>query len=187
MSEQQQPQKLQVNLGESQRNAGHDYHEVLALQSMELFLAVTPQDEIDRLTLDNVNLFRHRFGFEAARRSVREQVLAIRQVNEYTDREICWMRRAGQLRIRRDRAWLVQDRSMLVVGWIQIGAIALVSMTMIFAIAFSTAPAWKQAIGQAVVVAACFAAMWVLNKLYIEPWRLARAAIEPASSHTQPR
>ncbi|WP_296753867.1 helix-turn-helix transcriptional regulator [Thiobacillus sp.] len=37
-------------------------------------MAVTPQAEIDRITLDNVNLFRHRFGFEAPRRRVREQV-----------------------------------------------------------------------------------------------------------------
>lgn len=176
MSEEQQPQTVQVNLGESQRNAGRDYHEVLALQSMELFLAVTPQDEIDRITLDNVNLFRRRFGFEAARRSVREQVLAIRQASEYTDSDIRWLRRAGQLRVNRDRAWLVQDRSMVVAGWIQIGVLALVCMAMIFVIAFSTAPAWKQTIGQAAVATACFAAMWILNKLYIEPWRLVRHA-----------
>lgn len=176
MGEEQQPQTVQVNLGEGQRNAGRDYHEVLAPQSLEAFLAITPQEEIDRVTLDNANLFKQRFGFEVARRAVREQVLAIQQGNEYTDREICWLRRAGQLRVRRDRAWLVQDRSMVVAGWIQIAALALVCMVVIFVIAFSAAPAWKQMIGQAVVVTACFAAMWVLNKLYIEPWRLVRQA-----------
>lgn len=181
MQEQQETKSIHVDKSQGQRNAGRDYLEMQVSPSIELFLTITPQEEIDRLTLDNVNLFRYRFGFEAARRGVREQVLAIRQVNEYTDREICWMRRAGQLRIRRDRAWLVQDRSMVVAGWIQIGVLALVSMTMIFAIAFSTAPAWKQAIGQATVVAACFAAMWVLNKLYIEPWRLVRHAAKPGA------
>ena len=176
MHDEQQAPSVQLNLGETQRNAGRDYHEVLALQSVEVFLAVTPQAEIDRITLDNVNLFRHRFGFEAPRRSVREQILAIQQANEYTDQEICWLRRSGQLRARRDRAWLVQDRSMAVAGWIQLGILGLVCAAMVFAIAFSAAPAWKQLLGQVAVVIACFSAMWVLNKLYIEPWRLVRYA-----------
>lgn len=176
MSEEQLPQTVHVNLSKGQRNAGRDYHEVLALQSMDIFLAATPQEEIDQRTLDNANLFRHRFKFEAPRRIVREQVLSIRQINEYTDQEICWLRRSGQLRVRRDRAWLAQDRSMAVAGWIQVAVLTLVCMAMIFVIAFSTAPAWKQTIGQAVVITACFAAMWILNKLYIEPWRLVRYA-----------
>lgn len=176
MSEEQQPQTVHVNLSKGQRNAGRDYHEMQASQSLEVFLAITPQEEIDRLTLNNVNLFRHRFCFEVPRRHVREQILAIRQTNEYTDQEICWLRRAGQLRIRRDRAWLVPDRSMVVAGWVQIAAITLVCLVMIFAIAFSAAPAWKQTIGQAVVVMVFFAATWILNKLYIEPWRLVRYA-----------
>lgn len=182
MSDEQQPQTVHVNLSKGQRNARRDYHEVLALQSMDIFLAATPQEEIDQRTLDNANLFRHRFKFEAPRRIVREQVLSIRQTNEYTDQEICWMRRAGQLRIRRDRAWLVQDRSMVVAGWVQIAAITLVCLVMIFAIAFSVAPAWKQTIGQAIVVTAFFAATWVLNKLYIEPWRLVRLATQEKST-----
>lgn len=181
MSDEQLPQTVQVNLGEKQRNAGRDYHEVLALQSVELFLAVTPQEEIDRLTLDNVNLFRRRFGFEVPRRIVREQVLAIRQANEYTDQEIRWLRRSGQLRVRRDRAQLAPNRSMAVAGWIQVGVLALVCMAVVFAIWFSAAPAWKQMAGQFIVTAACFAGAWVLMKLYIEPWQLVRQAAQSKS------
>lgn len=184
MNDEQQAQSVQLNLGETQRNAGRDYHEVLALQSVELFLAVTPQAEIDRITLDNVNLFRHRFGFEAPRRRVREQVLAIQQINEYTDREIRWLRRSGQLRVGRDQAHLAPSRSMAVAGWIQVGVLALVCMGVVFAIAFSAAPPWKQMAGQSVVAAACFAAAWVLKKLYIEPWRLVRPSARSKASGT---
>ncbi len=174
MNDDKQAQSVQLNLGETQRNAGRDYHEVLALQSVELFLAVTPQAEIDRITLDNVNLFRHRFGFEAPRRRVREQVLAIQQINEFTDREIRWLRWSGQLRVRRDQATLAPSRSMAVAGWLQLAVLGLMCAAMVFAIAFSASPPWKQMLGQSIVAAVCLAGAWVLRKLYIEPWRLVR-------------
>lgn len=174
MHDEQQAPSVQLNLGETQRNAGRDYHEVLALQSVEVFLAVTPQAEIDRITLDNVNLFRHRFGFEAPRRRVREQVLAIQQTNEYADREIRWLRRSGQLRVGRDQAHLAPSRSMVVAGWLQLAVLGLVCAAMVFSIAFSASPPWKQMLGQSIVAAVCLAGAWVLRKLYIEPWRLVR-------------
>lgn len=178
MNDEQQAQPIQLNLGETQRNAGRDYHEVLALQSVELFLAVTLQAEIDQLTQDNVNLFRHRFGFEVPRR-VREQVLAIQQTNEYTDREIRWLRRSGQLRVGRDQAHLAPSRLMAVAGWIQVGVLGLMCAGVVFSISDSAAPPWKQMLGQSVVAAVSLAGAWVLRKLYIEPWRLVRGASKP--------
>lgn len=179
MNNEQRAQPIQLNLGETQRNAGRDYHEVLALQSVEVFLAVTPQAEIDRHTLDNANFFRHRFGFEVPRRQVREQVLVIQQANEYTDREIRWLRRSGQMRVGRDRAYLAPSRWMVVAGWLQLIVLGLMCAAMVFLIAFSAAPPWKQMIGQSTVAAACLAGAWVLRKLYIEPWRLVRRAGKP--------
>ena len=107
-------------------------------------------------------------------RAAREQIIVLKQKHGFTDRQMRWLRHSGQLRIRQDRAWLAPDRSMAVAGWIQLGVLALFCMAMVFAIAFSAVPPWKQLLGQTIVAIACFAAMWVLNKLYIEPWRLVR-------------
>lgn len=179
VNNEQEAQSIQLNLGETQRNAGRDYHEILALQSVEVFLAITPQAEIDRHTLDNANFFRHRFGFEAPRRRVREQVLAIQQANEYSDREIRWLRWSGQLRVNRDRAYLAPSRSMAVAGWIQVGVLGLMCAAVVFSIADSAAPPWKQMLGQSMAAAVSLAGAWVLSKLYIEPWRLVRTASKP--------
>ena len=53
MADEEKEIHIQVNAAKSQRNANRDYHEVRAPQSVGLYLAVTPQAEIDTLTLDN--------------------------------------------------------------------------------------------------------------------------------------
>lgn len=174
MADEEKEIHIQVNAAESQRNALRDYNEVLAPQSMGLYLAVTPQEEIDALTLNNATLFCHRFGFEAAKEMVRAQVLDIRQRYEMTDREIRWLRYSGLLHITRDEAKLVPDRRIPMVGWFQLALFSPLFVIWVFQIGFSGEATWKLFVGQAIVGALWFGAIWGLSKLYIEPWRLLR-------------
>lgn len=172
MQEEQRSETTQLNLADSQRVAGRDYYEGVP-DSIKLYLASKPDAELDREVIGNERLFYHRFGLDL-QLPAREQIIAIKQKHGYTDRQMGWLRLSGQLRIRQDRAWLAPNRSMAVAGWIQLGVLALVCMAMVFAIAFSTAPSWKQMVGQIIVAIVCLAGAWVLKNLYIEPWRLVR-------------
>lgn len=174
MADEEKEIHIQVNAAESQRNAHRDYNEVLAPQSVGLYLAVTPQEEIDALTLNNATLFRRRFGFEAAKETVRAQVLDMRQRHEMTDREIRWLRYSGLLHVTRDEAKLVPDRRIPMVGWFQLALFSPLFVIWVFQIGFSDGAAWKLFLGQAAVAALWFGAIWGLSKLYIEPWRLLR-------------
>lgn len=165
---------IQVNTAESQRNALRDYHEVRAPQSVGLYLAVTPQAEIDALTLDNATLFRRRFGFEAAKQSVRAQVLDMRLLHEMTDREIRWMRYSGFLQVTRTEAKLVPNRWIALAGWGQLVFFSILFGGWVLLFSGAEVPAWKQMFAQAAVATLWFTAGWALNKLYIEPWRLLR-------------
>lgn len=172
----QRYEPTQRNQGESLRVAGRDYHEHMYVpDSVKLYLASKPDANLDREALGNERLFYYRFGLDLPR-AAREQIIALKQKHGFTDRQMRLLRLSGQLRIRRDRAWLVLDRSMAVAGWIQLGVLALFCVAMVFAIAFSAAPSWKQLAGQFIVAIVGLAGAWVLKKLYIEPWRLVRNA-----------
>lgn len=174
MPEDQQSVPTQFNHGESLRVAGRDYHEHVPVpDSVKLYLASKPDADLDREALGNERLFYYRFGLDLPQ-AAREQIIALKQKHGFTDRQMRWLRHSGQLRIRQDRAWLAPDRSMAVAGWIQLGVLALFCMAMVFTIAFSAAPSWKQMAGQFIVAIVGLAGAWVLKKLYIEPWRLVR-------------
>lgn len=172
MSEEQREDQecIQINLGMEQRNAGRDYHEYFIPGSIKLLLATRPQDELDRMARDNSRLFRYRFGFEPPK-VVRQQVLDIQKKYDLTDQEIRWLRHAGQLQISYKEARLVPSRLMPAAGWLQLAMLSLVCIVMVFQISFSTAPAWKQALGQLFVSGFWFGSAWILNNLYLAPWR----------------
>ncbi len=166
---------LQINHAETQRNAARDFHEMRASLSIKAFLALTPQAEIDRLTLENRGrLFRHRFGFDAPRRHVRAQVLALQEQFEYTDRDIRWLKYSGQLRVTRDEAKLQPSRLMSIAGMFQLAIVVMVGLLCVARISFSPSSLWKQTLGEWAVLAICFGAAWWLNELHLEPWRLVR-------------
>ena len=174
MTDEEAGTNYQINVADSQRNAQRDYIEVLAPQSMKLYLVMAPQAHIDEQTLGNSGLFRHRFGFEAARHEVRAQVLAIQKRLEITDREMRWQRYSGQLQVTRTSATLKPDRMMPVLGWVQLSLFSLIFVAWVFQIGLSGTPAWKQILGQFAVAVVWSGVASVLLKLYIEPWNLLR-------------
>lgn len=177
MSEdQQRPETVQLNLADGQRNAGRDYYERYENRvpdSIKLYLATTSSDRLDEEAIDNERLFAYRFGFDAPR-VVREQIVAIKQRYGFTDRELRWLRRSGQLRIRHTEAKLASDPWVMRSGWIQMAIFTFVCVISILQVAFSIEPSWKQALGMTALLAVWFAVAWGINSLYIAPWRLLR-------------
>lgn len=162
---------MQVNLATNQRNAARDYYEHFSANSVKLVLATWPKARLDALALENATMFQHRFGFEA-REEIRRQVLEIKNQYDYSDRNIRWLRYSGQLVIIANEAKLKPSRLMPLIGWTQLTLFGLICIAMLLQITFSTAPAWKQAVCEIAVAAFSFGVFWILNELYIAPWRI---------------
>lgn len=164
----------QLNLSDSQRIAGRDYHESVP-DSVKLYLVSKADAVLDQEAVGNERLFYYRFGLDAPK-AVREQIIALKQQHDFTDSEIRWLRRSGHLRIKRGGVKLVPDRTMPIAGWVQLGLLSLVFSTGILQVAYSTAPDWKQMLGQLVLASMWAGATWLLHRLYIAPWRVLKLA-----------
>lgn len=162
---------VQVNLGKELRTACRDYHEYFMTGSIKLVLATWSRAKLDEIALDNPTMFRYRFKFEASR-IARQQVLAIQDKNDLTDGEICWMRRSGQLTIKRDEAKLTPTRMMPVMGWLQLGALSLVFGSGMIQIAYSSVFEWRQMMWQMVLAGVWGGVALLMFRLYIAPWRV---------------
>ncbi len=169
----EQPSALQhsihINLGHKQRNASRDYNEIVIPGSMKILLATWKQERQNSMAVENSYFFRYRFGFEAPK-AARKQVLAIQNEFDLTDREIRWLRRSGQLNVSRTEAKLAPSRLMPAAGWIQVSILSFACLVMAMQIAVSSAPAWKQALGQLMVCGLWFGGAYMLNSLMLAPW-----------------
>ncbi len=167
------PETVQMNLAQIERNAGHTYNEhneYTVSGSMKLILATWPKAKLDAHALDNVEMFRQRFGFEQPT-VVRKQVLEIENKLDLTDRDIRWLRYAGHLIIKGNEVEIKPARLMPFVGWVQLALFGFTYLLLGLQIAFSTAPAWKQGLGEIAVVGVSYGVMWILNSFYFAPWR----------------
>lgn len=96
--------QTQLLLGEGHRNAGHDYHEHRYMTiDPKSMLEIASTDELDRQALGSEQFFRRRFRFDAPREQ-RQQVIEIKQVFDFTDREIRALRSTGALQVGKGKA-----------------------------------------------------------------------------------
>lgn len=163
----------QFNLGERSRIAGRDYYESRIPDSIKVYLATTPSDRLDEEAVDNERLFYYRFGVDVPR-PIRQQVIDIKRRYGLTDAECRWLRRSGQFQMRRNEAKLVRDRWVPAAAWFYALTLALVFSSMLLVIGISAAPPWKQALGMAVIAALWMGSLWVINRLFLAPWRWLR-------------
>lgn len=173
MSHAEQDSVTQLNLGARSRIAGRDYYESRIPDSIKVYLATTPSQRLDEEAVDNERLFFYRFGIDMPH-PIRQQVVEIKRQHGLTDAECRWLRRSGQLRISRSEVKLVADRWVPATGWIYALMLAVIFGGMLLAIGISTAPAWKQALGAAAVAGLWMGALWMINRLFLAPWRWLR-------------
>ena len=165
------PATHQVNLGNEQRTAGRDYYELVSPGSVEMLLLNSSRAKLDRMALDNSRLFRRRFSFEPPQ-AVRRQVLELQKRYDLTDREIRSLRYSGQMIISRTVAKLEATRLAPLTGWLQLSMLSIVCLDLILHITSSSAPLLRQIWGGSLVGATWIAGAWMLNYLYLAPWRL---------------
>lgn len=165
----QEALNMQLNLAKFQRNAGGDYNEYFIPSNIRMVLATTAEEELDAMAESNGRMFRYRFGFEATP-TVRQQVIELREKYDLSDGDIRWLKRAGHLRISRTGMTIDHGRLMPIAGWIQITLLSVFCATMIFQVAFSGAPGWKQELGQMFLVTIWFAGASLFFKLQVAPW-----------------
>lgn len=163
----------QLNLGPRARIAGRDYYENRVPDSIKVYLATTPADRLDEEAIDNERLFYYRFGMDLPR-PAREQVVAIKHKYGLTDAECRWLRRSGQFLVTRDSAELVRDRWVPAAGWFYTAVVMAFCGPAMLLIALSGAPAWKQALGSAVLAAFWLGSLWFINRMFLAPWRWLR-------------
>lgn len=173
MSEADQPGMAQFNLGERARIAGRDYYESRVPDSIKVYLATTSSERLDVEAIDNERLFFYRFGMDLPK-PAREQVIALKQQYDLTDAECRWLRRSGQLKVTRGGAALSPDRWAPAVGWFYAVILAAFFGSALLVIAVSHEPPWKQALGSAVIACLWMGALWLINRLFLAPWRWLR-------------
>lgn len=161
---------IQLNLGERARNAGRDYHEGKIPDSIRVYLATTPSDVLDDAAIDNERLFYYRFSIDAPQ-VVREQVIAIKKKFLLTDAECRWLRRSGQMKVRRSGVTLKPSQRATLVGWFYVGMLCIFCCYGLLVIGMSNVAAWKQVLGVAVVVSLVWGGLWLTDRLFIAPWR----------------
>lgn len=138
-------------------------------------LATWPKEKLDRLAKNNEWMFRYRFRFTATR-VVREKVIDLLNKYDLSDGDVRWLKRSGHLRASRTEMDIDPSRFMPVAGWVQLTVFSLLCTAMIFQIAFSTAPAWKQGLGQMSLALLWFGGAALIYKLYVAPWRTLKAS-----------
>lgn len=164
----------QLNLGRMARIAGRDYYEGRIPDSIRVYLATTPSVRLDEEAIDNERLFYYRFGMDLPH-PAREQVVAIKNRYGLTDAECRWLRRSGQFRVTRDSAELVRDRWVPAMGWFYAFILMVFCGPSLLLIAWSGAPAWKQALGSSVLAIFWLGALWFINRMFLAPGRWLRA------------
>lgn len=71
-------------------------------------------------------MIKYRFGFNATS-TVRPQVIELCTVGDLLDDEICWLKRAGHLRVTRQELIIDTSRLMPMYGWFQVTLVSLVA------------------------------------------------------------
>ena len=160
----------QLNLALEQRTAGRDYHEYFIPGSIKLVLATWSKEKLDSVAKVNERMFLYRFGFKATR-VAREKVIDFQNKYDLSDSEVRWLKRSGHLRVTRTEMNIDASRFMPVAGVVQLPVLSLVFIGMIFQVAYSAAPAWKQGLGQTSLALLWFGGATLLYKLYLAPWR----------------
>lgn len=176
MSDTPQFDSAQLNLALEQRAAGRDYHEYFIPGSIKLLLATASKTKLDKMAMSNERLFAYRFGFKATS-TVRPQVIEFQNQYDLLDDEIRWLKRAGHLRVTRQKLIIDTSRLMPMYGWFQVTLVSLVCAAAILQLAgLETAIPWKRDLFQMGLGAIWFVIAAMLIKMFVNPWRTLKQA-----------
>lgn len=94
------PEQVQIQTGDHNRSAARDYFENHQHIDRKCWLLLASSEEKDRLAIDNEDYFKKRFGFDAPLEQ-RNAVIKIKNIFDFTDREIRRLKSTGLLTARK--------------------------------------------------------------------------------------
>ncbi len=167
----------QQNSGEHQRIAGRDYNESTVVTSLRLYVTTRSSEKLDAESLDNERLFRYRFGIDVGREA-RSDVLQIKAAGRYTDRQIRWLIRSGQLKSNQTGSKLRNRSLMMLIAGVFFSAVAALFFASIIAqIHYSKhASDLLRLAGIAIALWCWYASTRFFWNLFMGPWFWTRPA-----------
>lgn len=175
MSDKPQSNSAQFNLALEQRVAGRDYHEYFVSGSIKQWVTTTTKNKLDEVSTSNEKLFRYRFGFKATS-TVCHQVIAFQNKYDLLDDEIRWLKRAGHLRVTRQKLIIDTSRLMPMYGLFQVVLVSVVCTAVIQLLANLDTATWKRDLFQLGLVATWLCVVAMMIKMFVNPWRTLQKA-----------
>lgn len=166
----------QVISGDSVRNAGNDYIENTTNNVFNdgSWRCRTPMCELNRSAIENEFYFIERFGFDAPE-SVRRQIIALKELFDFTDLHIKILKRSGALTIKKGQPVSLHS------DWIGVIAsflLVILSALVVFTYSIIAAVQGSNLIFQAVFIASLVSVYILfcrdLHRLTIKPAKILR-------------
>lgn len=157
--------------GEILQNQQNSQMKHASVSTLKLFMATQPQRELDRLSIENPRMFRHRYGMERPK-AVRQKLIDIQSKYEWSDRDIRHLCAGGLLYVSHTEVKLKPNKLIVIGGWIQIVIVSSICIPMIFLITLSHFAPWKQLLGDMLIAVGWFGSLWHFMGQYIKPWQI---------------
>lgn len=161
------------------RLAGRDYVESIG-SSLATRVACMGSEQLEKESIDNEYVFRHRFGISRSR-EIRERLLALAKKLDLSDSEVRWMLRGGALSATRDGVKLVAGHWCLLLGAFHAAGMSWFTVSSMLVVLGHPQEPWRQLAASLVLGATWFGTTWLCDRLYLMPWRVWRAVKQQAA------
>ncbi|MBS0200418.1 MAG: hypothetical protein JSR70_08200 [Proteobacteria bacterium] len=140
------------------------------------------EEDPDWQALLDEKIFAKRFGFDACR-VFREQVIAMKEDADLTDREIRTLRRSGNLSFQDGHLKIHPSRSEQVWGWLLTVIFSVLMLLGILAAINAKHPSWAQMGKVTCIEGVLVFLLWWTMEIYIRPTRIGKRAIRTLARH----
>ena len=177
-----QVNQQQINIAEIQRNAGRDFHEyhIHVIQNPKLLLMVLPESELDKLSINNEQNFKLRFG-RNYNLEMRKSIIEFKHRYQWTAKDIRQLLVTGGIQINRNSqtVTIYREPYSYFAAWLLMGLASIYYFG--FILILSNLPqSLKVLMAQFITASICVATLWLFHWAFISPYHLlARAKKQP--------
>lgn len=158
---------IQLNIAGLQRISGGDYYEFRCFAPWMLVWLLS-DEELDRRSLENSNLFRYRFGF-LPNEETQATVVAFRKQYRMADKEFRCYHRTGQLVVTETKVTVKPNRYLPVAGWFVFTVITLLMLSGIIAYHSPSGLQADQSLGQVLCASVWLVMVLVTRVIFMDP------------------
>ena len=169
------PEATQLNVGqEIYAPMGDLIGKISQPASIRLMLALMTDAELDE-ALEKPYLFQERFGF-MANHSVRQQILNLQVLHQFTDEDIRRLKRSNLLVIHRNQMKIVSHRSFIVMNQMTVGFVTLITVVMLLRLMGVGLTPAHELFALLATFSAWALLIWPSYVYAIRPWRILKDA-----------